>query len=57
MLPHDPESQDIADGVARGDLRGVDWVFPCAWRQRKICYGVAKVLGVSEADLAAKVRT
>lgn len=51
MKGSDPESRDIREAVERGDLRGRDWVFPCAWRRRKICHGIAKSLNVKEADL------
>ncbi len=51
MLGTDEESEDIKAQCAAGNWDARDWVFPCAWRQRKICYGIAKELGVTEDDL------
>lgn len=42
MRPHDPESAEIERAVRAGEMSGIAWVFPCAWRRRKICHGIAK---------------
>ncbi len=49
--PPDPEAIDMAAWYRAGKIEAQEAVFPCAWRPKKICKGVADFCGVTEKDL------
>lgn len=51
----DPESRDIRELYWAGAIPVWDAIFRCAWRREKLCYGVCKNAGVTEADLVGPV--
>lgn len=43
-FPPDPESEHIRDLVQSGSAPASEFVFRCAWRPEKLCFGVCDFL-------------
>jgi len=42
MRPPDPEAMDMEELFRQGEITFEEATFPCAWRPKKLCYGICK---------------